>query len=199
MSSSITKIELFKNEMKSEIESSLYRLDKAVTAVQEAYIDRYAGQAAVILESIRTIQTAGDMEPLGVLAFILSRININNGEYTYKVYLYGRKLYIDTYETSFALDVSDVFSFFSESKELLYKTGKAYVGVIEPCDVETEIYMYIKYYNMYVVKLLRKAFARKGIQDLLEKTEAYPSFYVIQNEIYEKPYLIYSQDSGAGS
>lgn len=199
MSSSITKIELFKNEVKSEIESSLYRLDKAVTAVQEAYIDRYAEQAAVILESIRTIQTAGDMEPLGVLAFILSRININNGEYTYKVYLYGRKLYIDTYETSFALDVSDVFSFFSESKELLYKTGKAYVGVIEPCDVETEIYMYIKYYNMYVVKLLRKAFARKGIQDLLEKTEAYPSFYVIQNEIYEKPYLIYSQDSGAGS
>lgn len=199
MSSSITKIELFKNEMKSEIESSLYRLDKAVTAVQEAYIDRYAEQAAAILESIRTIQTAGDMEPLGVLAFILSRINIDNGEYTYKVYLYGRKLYIDTYETSFALDVSDVFSFFSESKELLYKTGKAYVGVIEPCDVETEIYMYIKYYNMYVVKLLRKAFARKGIQDLLEKTEAYPSFYVIQNEIYEKPYLIYSQDSGAGS
>jgi len=199
MSSSITKIELFKNEVKSEIESSLYRLDKAVTAVQEAYIDRYAEQAAVILESIRTIQTAGDMEPLGVLAFILSRININNGEYTYKVYLYGRKLYIDTYETSFALDVSDVFSFFSESKELLYKTGKAYVGVIEPCDVETEIYMYIKYYNMYVVKLLRKAFARKEIQDLLEKTEAYPSFYVIQNEIYEKPYLIYSQDSGAGS
>ena len=199
MSSSITKIELFKNEVKSEIESSLYRLDKAVTAVQEAYIDRYAEQAAAILESIRTIQTAGDMEPLGVLAFILSRINIDNGEYTYKVYLYGRKLYIDTYETSFALDVSDVFSFFSESKELLYKTGKAYVGVIEPCDVETEIYMYIKYYNMYVVKLLRKAFARKGIQDLLEKTEAYPSFYVIQNEIYEKPYLIYSQDSGAGS
>jgi|GEM_PF-1113182 len=199
MSSSITKIELFKNEVKSEIESSLYRLDKAVTAVQEAYIDRYAEQAAAILESIRTIQTAGDMEPLGVLAFILSRINIDNGEYTYKVYLYGRKLYIDTYETSFALDVSDVFSFFSESKELLYKTGKAYVGVIEPCDVETEIYMYIKYYNMYVVKLLRKAFARKEIQDLLEKTEAYPSFYVIQNEIYEKPYLIYSQDSGAGS
>jgi len=131
------------------------------------------------------------LNTIGTIMFMLSRINIENDLLTYKIKTYGNKIYKDNHDFDFSFDVSDVMNYFKRAKENLTTNRKKYLGTIEPCNINAELNQYLPYFNMYAVNLLRDAFKDDEIQEALHKIKTFDDFFVIQSEIYEKPYLIY--------
>lgn len=185
-------IDNYKTEIKDAVEKNLYLLDESITKNKDIFIQSYKEQILEIIKELINLQKEYKVEDIGTLVFVLSRINIDNETLKYKVNVYGEKVYIDTYSYCSNIDVSNIYEFFIKLKTDLYKEIKKYFGVIAQCDVDSELYGYLKYYNMYLVNLLRDVFKLKEIQEYLEKINKCTNFYVIQNEIYEKPYLIIS-------
>lgn len=182
----------YKTEIKDAVEKNLYLLDESITENKDIFIQSYKEQILEIIKELINLQKEHKVENIGTLVFVLSRINIDNETLKYKVNVYGERVYIDTYSYCSNIDVSNIYEFFIKLKTDLYKEIKKYFGVIAQCDVDSELYGYLKYYNMYFVNLLRDVFKLKEIQEYLEKINKCTNFYVIQNEIYEKPYLIIS-------
>ena len=184
-----SKLDKFQSEVVDQIEHKLYDLDEDILHNKKAFLDNYIKQVTDILNDI----LKSNLGTIGVITIVLSRVNIDNEEFFYKVYLYGERLYIDTIEKDYTLDVSDIYKYFMNAKKYLYQNVKKYIGLYETCNVDTEMYHYLEYFNMYLVNLLRDVFFKSSIISLVDKLKKTSSFYVIQNEFYEKPYLIYKR------
>lgn len=187
-----SKREKFREEVLEKIESELFNLDEDIEHNKDSFLNSYEKQIKDVLNDI--IQN--DLKKLGVISIVLSRVNIDNEDLSYKIYLYGEKLYIDTFENRYNLDVSDVYKYFLNAKKYLYQNVKKYLGLFEPCNVDAEMGSYLKFFNMYIVNLLREIFLKDEVLELLNKVDKIDKFFVIQNEFYEKPYLIYKKEKG---
>lgn len=51
-----------------------------------------------------------------------------------------------------------------------------------------------KYFNMYIVTVLREVFKSEEVIKILNKVDKLDDFYIIQNELYEAPYLIFKYE-----
>lgn len=182
----------YKDEIKAAVEKNLYLLDENINKNKDIFIQNYKEQIIKIINDLVSLQKENKIEAVSTLAFILSRINIDNEILKYKVYVYGKEIYIDTYDYYASIDVSNIYEFFIKLKNDLHKEIKKYLGIIAQCNVDSDLYGYLKYYNMYFVNLLREIFSLEEIKLKLKNLNKYPNFYIIQNEIYEKPYLILS-------
>lgn len=182
----------YKDEIKTAVEKNLYLLDENINKNKDIFIQNYKEQIIKIINDLVSLQKENKIEAVSTLAFILSRINIDNEILKYKVYVYGKEIYIDTYDYYASIDVSNIYEFFIKLKNDLHKEIKKYLGIIAQCNVDSDLYGYLKYYNMYFVNLLREIFSLEEIKLKLKNLNKYPNFYIIQNEIYEKPYLILS-------
>lgn len=182
----------YKDEIKTAVEKNLYLLDENINKNKDIFIQNYKEQIIKIINDLVSLQKENKIEAVSTLAFILSRINIDNEILKYKVYVYGKEIYIDTYDYYASIDVSNIYEFFIKLKNDLHKEIKKYLGIIAQCNVNSDLYGYLKYYNMYFVNLLREIFSLEEIKLKLKNLNKYPNFYIIQNEIYEKPYLILS-------
>lgn len=182
----------YKDEIKAAVEKNLYLLDENINKNKDIFIQTYKEQIIKIINDLVSLQKENKIEAVSTLAFILSRINIDNEILKYKVYVYGKEIYIDTYDYYASIDVSNIYEFFIKLKNDLHKEIKKYLGIIAQCNVDSDLYGYLKYYNMYFVNLLREIFSLEEIKLKLKNLNKYPNFYIIQNEIYEKPYLILS-------
>lgn len=182
----------YKDEIKAAVEKNLYLLDENINKNKDIFIQNYKEQIIKIINDLVSLQKENKIEAVSTLAFILSRINIDNEILKYKVYVYGKEIYIDTYDYYASIDVSNIYEFFIKLKNDLHKEIKKYLGIIAQCNVNSDLYGYLKYYNMYFVNLLREIFSLEEIKLKLKNLNKYPNFYIIQNEIYEKPYLILS-------
>ena len=187
-----SKEDRFKQEVLEKIEKELFNLDEDITNNKEKFINSYKKQIKEVLDDI----VKSNIEKLGTIAIVLSRVNIDNEDLFYKIYLYGEKMYIDTFENRYKLDVSDIYKYFLNAKKYLYDNVRKYLGLIEPCNVDAELGSYLKFFNMYIVNLLREVFLKEEILEILNKVNMIEDFFVIQNEFYEKPYLIYKKEKG---
>jgi len=179
----------FQGEVLDKIEHELFNLDEDILHNKATFLSKYENQMRDILNDM----LRSKIGTLGVIVIVLSRVNIDNENFSYVVFLYGEKLYIDIIEKEYTLDVSDVYKYFMNAKKYLYQNVKKYIGLYETCNVDVEMYQYLKYFNMYIVSLLRDVFIKSSILSLVDKLKKTNTFYVIQNEIYEKPYLIYKR------
>ncbi len=174
-----SKYEVFKQNVLDEIETALFKLDESMSNNKDEYLQRYKNQIQIILKKLLELQETNIIGELGVIDIVLSRINIDNEILLYKIYVYGKNMYVDEYENIFLLDVSDIYKYFLECKKNLYISVKRYVGVIEVCDVDCESYSYIKYFNMYIVNLLREIFMESEIIELIRQLITVSDFFII--------------------
>lgn len=197
----MSKYEMLTKDVLTEVERILYELDVALENDKTSFVNSYKKQVFSLFDALNNQQNTSDKQQsdntdntindIGTIMFMLSRINIENGLLAYKVKIYGYKIYVDNYDFNFSFDVSNVLKYFAETKKKLTANLKNYLGIIEPCNISAEINRYIPYFNMYIVNLLRDVFDDEETQKAMQKIKTFEDFYVIQSEIYEKPYLLY--------
>lgn len=195
MASFIINTDKYTTEIKEAVERNLFLLDETINKNKDIFIQYYKEQIIQIIKEFVCIQKENKIGTISTIAFVLSRINIDNELLKYKVYAYGERIYIDTYDYCSSIDVSNIYDFYINLKQNLYKEIKKYSGVIEQCNVNSDLYGYLKYYNMYFVHFLREIFSMEQVCSELKEINKYSKFYIIQNEIYEKPYLILSSSN----
>ena len=211
----MSQYEILKKDTLSEIESILYELDVKIENNKQSFVSDYKSQALLLLDNLHKLQNLpGNQQDngqqderkggqsdatvgkIGTLLFALSRINIDNGLLSYKVKVYGSKIYEDCYDFEQLFDVSNVFSYLEKARENLMVNRSKYLGIIEPCNINAEINQYIPYFNMYAVNLLKEVFDDPEVQKSVKQLATYKDFFAVQNEIYEKPFqLFYSSNS----
>lgn len=182
-------LEKYKKTVKEKLESTLYLLDEELLSKQEDIKNEYISNIKKILTEIKSFML--ENKKLGTIVFLLSRINLENEDFSYPVFIYGENMYIDNYEFSSSLDVLPIYKFYLEFKKEMIFAAKKYPRLISIVDAEKEVNKCIKYFNMYVVDLLRKIFMEVDVVQILKEINTVDEFFILQNEMYEKPYLIY--------
>ena len=170
----------------------IYELDLDIEDNKDKYIDLYKTQVLALLWALVEQQTSKAVHEIGTIAFILSRINMESGLFSYKVKVYGDKIYINTYDFDFSFEITSIFEYFLKAKEDLYKKRRKYFNMVEACSINAEVNKYIPYFNMYSINLLKLVFEDEEVLQELNKIKTYEEIFVIQNEMYEKPYLIFT-------
>lgn len=187
-------MEKLRREILIEVEKSLYTLDERLKRDAKKVQKSLSKDIVLIIESIKRLQKENKIGVIDSMVFVLSRVEIDNNNFAYPVFLYGEKTYVDEYKTEFYLDVSSFYDCLKDIKEKALIISKKYIKEeISMPNIENEIYRYLKYFNMNVVTELRKIFKDEKLLELLKSLITTDSFVVIQNEIYEKPYNIFEK------
>ena len=141
-----SKREKFREEVLNRIEHELFNLDEDIEHNKDGFLSSYEKQIKDVLEDI----IRNDLKKTGVISIVPGRVNIDNEDLSYKICIYGEKMYIDTFENRYKLDVSDVYKYFINAKKYLYQNIRKYLGLVEFCNVDAEMGSYLKFFNMYV-------------------------------------------------
>jgi len=186
--------EKLKREIKIEIEKGLYILDKKLEKDAEKIKENLSKDISLILKDIKKQQEENKIGIIDSMIFVLSFTEIYNRNYVYPVFLYGKKTYIDEYETEFYLDVSLFYNCLESIQERALNLSKKYTREeFSMSGIKREIFINLQYFNMFIVKELKKVFQDENILKLLKSLVTTDSFVIIQNEMYEKPYSIYKK------
>ena len=186
----MSKYEMLKRDVLSEVESILYELDTDIERNKQDFIGNYKTQILSLLENING-QTSVSIGKIGIIMLMLSRINIEQGLFSLKAKVYGNKIYVNNYGFDHLVDISNVFEYIAKAKNNLMTNISKYLGVVEPCNINAELNQYIPYFNMYTVNLLREVLNDNEVQEAIKQLETFKDFFVVQGEIYEKPYLLF--------
>lgn len=174
-------------EIKILFEKSLFCIDEKIVSIES--IEFFTNGIEKLLREINEAQN-NNLEEVANIFLMLSRNNIEQGVLEYKVYCYGKNMYIDKLDFQSSFNISYVFDNFLEAKNEIPKTVRKYVNF----DIEEglqESSKYIILYNFIVVKVLREVFKNEKILKLVGEIKKSDNFHIVVGEIYEKPYLIH--------
>lgn len=133
---------------------------------------------------------------LGSISFVLSRVEISNENYKYYIVLSGEKQYVDDYDVILQMDVSFFYKFLNEIINNSYLLSRLYVHEnVCVSQIECEVFKYLKYFNQYVVYMLRDIFQTNKIISQIDKLKRTNTFVIIQNEMNGQPYYIYGNET----
>lgn len=182
---------LIKNGVISEIEKTLFILDKKIKDNYALILKDYTDFIINMLKNILKIQNEGNIGKIDIILFTFSRLYIDNESYIYPVLVYDETMDIAEYNKISSIDVSFLYESLNEIKQKVYNNHKKYIreNITIP-EIERELYKYLKYFNMYFVNILRDVFNDKEVKDLIKDIKKADIFAVIQGELLEKPYCI---------
>ncbi len=186
----ILKIDVIQNNVKSEVETVLFYLDEFICNNNDELINNYRMQFLNLFSELNKYCKDNDAAT-NILTIVLSRVTIEMGEFTYPTFLYGEKLYLDLIYEGTKIDFSDILKFFIECKDNCVLQNKKYYQIYNSALIKQEVYKYLKYFNFYIVKILREIFISTEIVNSINGIFDKKKFIVIENEFYEKPYLIW--------
>ena len=189
----MNRLERLNSFVVNEVEHILYDMEKDISQKEKEYTEFYKSQLLSLFESICSLQKNYRISDIGIISVVLSWVNLDNNLFFYNINLYPQHLYYDTYTMDFSLDVSNIYHFFEYARNCLYNTLQQSTDKFQICEINSSLNQYIQYFNIYIVKILKKVLKEKEVLDRIHQMKTTNDFCVVQNELYELPYLLYEK------